>query len=167
MSRVGKKPVSVPGGVTVKLAAREISVSGPKGTNAWEWPDTAEVVYDAGAKTIAVTRINDSKPARANHGLTRAIIANLVHGVSEGFQKRLQIYGTGYSCKLQGKVLHLNIGFMGRRRGLGSQFELPIPDGIEVVIEKEATRGDTEPAALVVKGFDKQQVGPDRQGINR
>jgi large subunit ribosomal protein L6 len=87
------------------------------------------------------------------------LINNMVKGVAEGFERRLLIYGTGYNCKLQGKTLHLNIGFMGRRRGLGSQFELAVPDGIEVVIEKDAARGDTEPASLLVKGISKQGVG--------
>ncbi len=159
MSRVGKQPVPVPAGVTVKLTGREISVSGSKGNLSWTFPETAEVSFDEPGKQVCVTRKDDRKQSRSNHGLTRSLIANMVKGVSEGFQKRLLIYGTGYNCKLQGSVLHLNVGFMGRRRGLGSQFELPVPAGVEVVVEKEATRGDHEPARLVIKGADKQRVG--------
>jgi large subunit ribosomal protein L6 len=117
------------------------------------------VVYDEGSKLISVTRRDDAKQSRADHGLTRALVNNMVKGVSEGFEKRLLVYGTGYNCKLQGQTLHLNVGFSGRRRGVGSQFELPVPKGLEVVVEREAARGDSDPASLVIRGCDKQQVG--------
>ncbi len=159
MSRVGKNPIPVPSGVTVKVAGREVTVSGPKGTSSWVYPDSAKVSFDDGAKLIQVARKNDERQSRANHGLTRSLIANMVKGVSEGFQKRLLIYGTGYNCKLQGRTLHLNVGFSGRRRGLGSQFEIPVPDGVDVVVERDAARGDMDPASMVVQGFDKQKVG--------
>lgn len=159
MSRVGKKPVPVPEGVSVAVTGREVSVKGPKGNAAWSVPDTAEVVFDKGARQITVTSSGDAKQSRMNHGLARALIANMVRGVSQGFEKRLQIYGTGYNCKLQGRTLHLNVGFSGRRRGLGAQFEVVVPDGIEVVVEVPAARGDADPARLVVKGSDKQKVG--------
>jgi len=159
MSRVGKTPVAIPSGVTVKVASGEVSVSGPKGQLAWKHPSTADVVVDDAGKCVRVSKVGNSKQADANYGLTRALIANMVKGVAEGFQKRLLIYGTGYNCKLQGKTLHLNVGYSGRRRGVGSQFELTVPDGVEVVVEKDAARGDTEPASLVVKGCDRQKVG--------
>ncbi len=159
MSRVGKKPVSVPSGVTLKLAGREIAVSGPKGALSWTHPATAKVAYDEASKAVVVTRRDDTKQSRANHGLTRALIANMVKGVSVGFERRLLIYGTGYNCKLQGRTLHLNVGFSGRRHGLGSQFELPVPDGLEIVVERDAARGETDPAQLLIRGCDKHQVG--------
>jgi len=159
MSRLGKKPISVPSGVTVKLAAGEVAVSGPKGASSWRPPTTAKVVFDDRAKLISVERLDDSKQARANQGLARSLIANMITGVHTGFERRLQIYGTGYNCKLQGRTLHLNVGYSGRRRGVGSQFELPVPEGIEVVVEKEAARGETEPAQFVIRGNDKQRVG--------
>jgi len=159
MSRIGNRPVVVPSGVTVKIQGRHVSVSGPKGSLDWTHPGTAQVTYDEGAKAIVVTRSDDRKQSRANHGLTRALIANMVQGVAEGFSRRLEIYGTGYNCKLQGRKLQLNVGFSGRRRGLGAQFEVNVPDGLEVVVEKEAARGDNEPAVLVINGRDKQQVG--------
>ena len=159
MSRIGEKPVPVPAGVTVKLAGREISVSGPKGASSWIHPSTAEVTYDEASRLVTVHRKGDAKRSRANHGLTRALINNMVEGVSEGFQKRLLISGTGYNCKLQGRTLHLNVGFSGRRRGKGSQFEIPVPDGVEVEVERDAARGDRDPASLVIRGFDKQKVG--------
>ena len=159
MSRVGKQPVPVPAGVTVKVDGREVSVSGPQGDLSWVFPDTAEVAYNGDAKQVEVSRKDDRKQSRANHGLTRALIANMIQGVSDGFERRLHIYGTGYGCKTEGRMLHLNVGFSGRRRGLGSQFEIPIPEGLEVVIEKPAARGDQEPAQLLVKGISKQLVG--------
>ena len=159
MSRVGKQPIEVPSGVTVKVTGRDISVSGPKGTSAWTFPYTAAVALDDGGKRITITSREKTKQAQANHGLTRALIANMVKGVSQGFERRLQIYGTGYNCKLQERMLYLNVGFTGRRHGREAQFELQVPEGLEVVVEKEAARGDTDPASLVIKGFDKQRVG--------
>ena len=159
MSRVGKQPVAVPSGVTFKVDGRDITVSGPKGALSWTHPATTKVTYDGTSGTIVVARRDDTKQSQANHGLTRALIANMVKGVSEGFEKRLLIYGTGYSCRLQGSTLHLNIGFAGRRRGLGSQFEIRVPDGLEVVVERDTARGETDPAQLLIKGCDKQRVG--------
>jgi large subunit ribosomal protein L6 len=159
MSRVGKQPIPVPAGVSIKIADGQVSVTGPKGTSTLRTPPLAKVRMEDGNKSVKVDRQDDSKQARANHGLTRALIANMIKGVSTGFERRLQIYGTGYNCKLQGKTLHLNVGFSGRRRGVGSQFELPVPPGIEVVVEKDAARGEQEPAQFVIRGFDKQVVG--------
>ena len=136
MSRIGRLPIPIPGGVTVKVQKRDISVSGPKGQSTWTFPETARVTVDEASRRITVTRMDDRKQSRANHGLTRALIANMVKGVNEGFHKRLKIYGTGYSCKLQGRTLLLNIGFSGRGRGRNAQFELPLPAGIEVVIAR-------------------------------
>ena len=159
MSRVGKQPIAIPSGVSVKVTDGQVSVTGPKGTSSMRLPRLAKVQLVDNNKTVKIERADDSKQARANHGLTRALIANMVKGVSAGFEKRLQIYGTGYNCKLQGKTLHLNIGYSGRRRGVGSQFELQVPQGLEVVVEKDAARGEQEPAQFVIRGFDKQQVG--------
>lgn len=159
MSRVGKIPVPIPGGVTVKINGLDVSVTGPKGTSSWTFPDGVEIAQDDEGKHVVVKRLNDEKQSRANHGLTRALIANMITGVTTGFEKRLQIFGTGYNCKLQNGVLHLNVGFMGRRRGIGSQFELKVPSDLEVVVEKEAARGDNDPAQLVIRGVSKQSVG--------
>ena len=159
MSRIGEKLIAVPSGVTIKLANREVSVAGPKGTSVWVYPDTADVSYDESSRSVTVKRKNDLKQSRANHGLTRALINNMVQGVSEGFEKRLLVYGTGYSCKLEGGSLHLNLGFSGRRRGLGAQFLVPVPSGIEVIVERDTARGDNEPASVVIRGFEKQKVG--------
>lgn len=159
MSRVGKKPIEVPGGVTVKVAGREVRVTGPKGSSQWTHPSTAKVYYDDGAKRITVTSEVGTKQGRSNFGLTRALIANMVTGVSTGFERRLLIYGTGYNCKCEGGKLRLNIGYSGRGKDRAAQFEVPVPQGIEIVIEREAARGETDPARLVIKGIDKQAVG--------
>lgn len=159
MSRVGVKAISVPAGVTIAVSGRSVTVSGPKGKSTWEHPLETTVAYDDKGRSISVARANDSKQGRANHGLTRALLANMVKGVSEGFSRRLQIYGTGYNCKFDGKTLHLNVGFSGRGDGKPSQFQIPVPAGVEVVVETPAARGDNEPAQILVKGFDKQKVG--------
>lgn len=159
MSRVGKQPIPVPSGVTVTVAGRDVTVTGPKGSLGWCLPDTAEVVFDESSRQLAVTRLSDAKQSRMNHGLSRSLLANMVKGVYEGFEKSLEIYGTGYNCKLEGRTLHLNVGFSGRRRGLGSQFELPVPDGLEVEVTVPAARGDADPAKFVIRGADKQKVG--------
>lgn len=159
MSRIGEKPVAVPAGVTVSVEGRAVTVSGPKGTSTWVHPARTAVTYDAGSGSVKVTRKDDTKQGRADHGLTRALVNNMVKGVLEGFERRLLIYGTGYNCKLQGRTLHLNVGYSGRRRGIGSQFELEVPEGLEVVVERDAARGENDPASLVIRGYDKQQVG--------
>jgi len=159
MSRVGKQPVPLPAGVSCKLANREVTLNGSKGALSMRWPTLVEVGFDDATKTVRVTRQDDTKQAKANHGLARALIANMAHGVSQGYEQRMEIYGTGYNCKLVGQVLHINVGFSGRRRGVGSQFELPVPKGLEVVVEKDAARGDNEPAVFLIRGCDKQRVG--------
>ena len=143
----------------VRIDQQAFSVTGSKGSLEWQFPQTATVAFDESSRMLTVGSREQTKQARANHGLTRSLLANMVKGVSDGFQKRLLIYGTGYNCKLEGRTLHLNIGFMGRRRGLGSQYELPVPDGLEVVVEVPAARGETAPAKLVIAGCDKQAVG--------
>lgn len=159
MSRVGKQAIPIPSGVTVSVTGQSVAVQGPKGKLNLTAPASATVSVDTASKLVKVARKGDDKQSRANHGLTRALVANMVKGVSDGFEKRLQIYGTGYNCKLQGRVLHLNVGFSGRNRGKGSQFEVTVPQGLEVVVEKDAARGDNEPAQFVVRGCDKQMVG--------
>ncbi|RJP40916.1 MAG: 50S ribosomal protein L6 [Phycisphaerales bacterium] len=159
MSRLGNKPIDVPAGVKVQIAGGAVNVSGPKGSLSWTVPATAELALDEGGRQLRVASRGQDKQARANHGLTRSLVANMVRGVSEGYHKRLLIYGTGYNCKLLGNVLHLNIGYMGRSRDGGSQFEVPVPAGLQVDVETPAARGDNEPARLVIRGCDKQAVG--------
>jgi large subunit ribosomal protein L6 len=157
MSRIGKKPVPLPGGVHVNIAGHDIRVSGPKGNLSWTVPDPIGVMLDN--NNVVVTRPDDQPRNRALHGLTRALIANMVQGVTEGYEIKLEVYGTGYSVKKQGRQLWLNIGFVGRGHNRPAQFMIDIPAGIEVDIQTEAARGDTDPARFSVKGIDKQAIG--------
>ena len=157
MSRIGKKPVPIPGGVTVRIAGRDVEVSGPKGKLSWDVPAPIEVAVED--NQVVCQRPDDAKRSRALHGLSRALIANMVKGVSEGYQIGLEIYGTGYNCKLEGQTLLLNVGYMGRGIGRKAQYEIPLPSGLEVKIDVPAARGDSDPAKFTIIGADKQQVG--------
>jgi len=166
MSRIGKKPVAVPSSVKVELKLKDqaIKTAGPKGELSWRWPDTITVAFDAAASQVVVTRSDDTSQSKALHGLTRALIANMVQGCEKGYERKLEVYGTGYSCDVKGKQLLLNCGHMGRgidRHGKQkeAQFYVGIPDGVTVTIETKAARGDTEPARFTVTGADKQKVG--------
>ena len=167
MSRIGKKPVPVPDGVKVEIAGGRCSVSGSLGQLSWELPEVITAEYDAGAKAIRVERSGDAKQARALHGTSRALLANMVHGVSRGYERRLLIYGTGYSCNLKDGFLRLNVGFMGRGSKEKPQFQVPVPEGVDVEIETPAARGDLEPAKFVVRGCDKQAVGQFAAEVRR
>ncbi len=159
MSRIGKKPILVPKGVKFEVRDHTVRLSGPKGELSWRFPDGVTVEYEAASSQVHVKRTSDAGRDRALHGLARALINNMVVGVTQGYEKRLEIYGTGYSCKVQGKQLHLNVGFMGRGFGKPAQFMLDIPAGLTVDVEVAAARGDTEPAKFVIRGVDKQLVG--------
>ncbi|MCH7526553.1 MAG: 50S ribosomal protein L6 [Planctomycetes bacterium] len=159
MSRVGKKPVPVPEGVTVAIKGQTIDVSGPKGKLSWSAPAAVALKHDADRKCVDVTRRTGGKQAQALHGTSRALIANLVEGVTKGFEKRLLIYGTGYGCNVRDNKLELNVGFVGRGTKDKPQFSIEILAGLEIQIETPAARGDTDPAKLVVRGCDKELVG--------
>lgn len=159
MSRIGKKPVPVPKEVKVELKGDEIKISGPKGQLTWRYPKTIQVAFDAAASEVRVTRASDEKTDRALHGLTRSLINNMMIGAAKGYEKKLEIYGAGFSCKLQGKQLHLNIGHMGRGVGKAAQYMIDVPSELTVEVEVPAARGDSEPAKFTVRGADKQMVG--------
>lgn len=162
MSRIGKKPVAVPSAVKVELKDHTIKTSGPKGTLSWQYPAAVEVAVDAGL--IKVTRKDDTAQSKALHGLTRALIANMVLGCEKGYEKKLEIYGTGYSCDLKGTRLLVNCGYMGRGvdqdgKPKEAQFAIDVPEGLKVTVEVKAARGESEPAKLTIAGPDKQMVG--------
>jgi large subunit ribosomal protein L6 len=157
MSRVGNKPVPIPGGVKVNIANQDVSVSGPKGNLAWAVP--APIVATLEDNHVVLRRPDDEPANRALHGLSRALIANMVTGVSDGYEIKLEVYGAGYSAKKQGNQLLLNVGFMGRGHNRPAQFMIDIPPGIEVDVQVEAARGDTDPAKFSIRGIDKQAVG--------
>lgn len=164
MSRIGKKPVVVPSAVKVEVKGHSITTSGPKGTLTWQYPRGVEVAFDATSKQVQVTRQEDTPQGRALHGLTRALIANMVLGCEKGYERKLEIYGTGYGCDLKGAKLLVNCGYMGRGVGKDgkpkeAQFVLEVPASLKVTVEVKAARGESEPAKLTVAGPDKQMVG--------
>ena len=145
MSRIGKMPVEVPAGVTVTLDGQRVAARGPKGALELDVRSPIAVGWaDNAGKSIVVTRPTDQKDHRALHGLTRALIANIVQGVSQGFSKTLEIVGVGYRAQTKGKGLELRLGF-------AHTIDYPAPDGISF----EAPN----PTTIVVRGADKQQVG--------
>ncbi len=157
MSRIGKQPIALPSGVKIDVAGQAVNVQGPKGKLSWTLPAGINAAVADGR--LNVTRVNDLAQSRALHGLSRALLNNMVKGVLSGYEQKLEVHGTGYSVKVAGKQLLLNIGFMGRGVGRAAQFIIDIPEGISVDVEVQAARGENEPAKFTVKGIDKQAVG--------
>jgi len=152
MSRIGKQPVAIPDGVKVAVQDRTVRVEGPLGKLQWEHPFGLTVSVDEEAGEVRVERPDDQRRSRAMHGLTRSLIANMVEGVTQGYRRGLELYGTGYSVQQQGQKLVFQCG-------VSHPVEKAIPSGIEVEIEVPNTRGNDTPARFVVNGCDKQQVG--------
>ncbi len=150
MSRIGKKPIPVPDGVTVSLGPGRVTVNGPKGELEQVVSSRMEIVEEEG--TLKVSRPTDRGPDRAVHGLTRSLVANMVEGVTEGFEKRLEIQGVGYRAKLAGKALELSVGY-------SHTVSVPAPDGIEFDVP--------QPTQVIVRGIDKQLVGEIASQIRR
>ena len=142
MSRIGKQPVPIPDKVSVDVKGRHVTVKGPKGTLARELPET--IVVEQEGSNVKVSPENDSRIARQRHGLCRTLVANMVEGVSKGFEKRLQIQGVGYRAQAQGKKLTLNVGY-------SNPVEMQMPEGIDVAVEK-----NTE---VILNGIDKEVLG--------
>ncbi len=142
MSRVGKKPVPVPAGVTAKVDGQHVSVKGAKGELHFTVPENVAVEMRDGA--IAVDPRSDDKPAQAMWGMARAMIANIVTGVTKGFERKLEITGVGYKAAVQGKKLQLSLGY-------SHDIDFPIPEGIAIVAAR--------PTELLISGIDKRQVG--------
>jgi large subunit ribosomal protein L6 len=142
MSRIGKKPVPVPAGVTASVDGQTVKVKGPKGALQFVAPDEVGVTMDKGA--IKVDPRSDSKRARSMWGTSRTLVANLMTGVTRGFEDKLEINGVGYRAAVQGKNLQLALGY-------SHDVVYPIPEGISIVTPK--------PTEIVVSGIDKQRVG--------
>jgi len=161
MSRIGKKPVPIPEGVKVEQSGNTIKVIGPLGSLQLRCPPEINVRIDETAKQIVVE--NPRPQLRRNrqlHGTTRALIANMVTGVSKGFEKKMEIYGTGYNVKEQGGKLVFQIGF-------SHPVEVVVPKEIKVSIETAATRGDEVPAKFTLSSIDKQLLGQFAADIRR
>lgn len=143
MSRIGRKPITVPAGVTVTLGdANVVTVKGPLGTLTQQFNANMQLSLDAGVLTVA--RPDDEPANRAAHGLTRTLLENMIIGVSTGYSKTLQIVGVGYRCALQGKNLLLNLGY-------SHPITVDAPEGITFEVPDTNT--------IIVKGYDKQVVG--------
>ena len=143
MSRIGRMPIAIPAGVTVTIAEKNVvSVKGPKGELVRELPVEMEIKEEEGK--IIVTRPNDLKRMKSLHGLTRTLIANMITGVTAGYEKKLEINGVGYRASKAGKKLTLNLGY-------SHPVEMEDPEGIETVMEGQNI--------IFVKGIDKEKVG--------
>ena len=153
MSRIGKKPVIISEGVKVEQKDQRIKVSGPLGNLEMDCHPRIKVEIDSSAGKILV--VNEHPEIRQNkqlHGTMRALIANMITGVSKGFEKKMEIYGTGYNVKEQSGKLIFQVGF-------SHPVEMPVPKGIKVNIEVGATRGNEVPARFTVSGMDKCLLG--------
>lgn len=142
MSRIGKQPIAIPGGVKVSIANRLIKVEGPKGKLEFTHHENIAVASDG--KQVTVTRPNDERQNRALHGLTRALVNNMVVGVTTGYQKKLKVEGVGFQAAAKGKGVELTVGFANR-------ITHEPPPGVTVAVP--------DPTTIVVSGVDKQIVG--------
>ena len=142
MSRIGKRPIPVPQKVTVTIAGQDVAVKGPKGELARTLPPEVEVLQEG--ETVLVNRRNESRNARQRHGLCRTLVANMVEGVSQGFQKRLEIQGVGYRAQVQGRNLILNVGY-------SNPVQIEPPEGIQIAVENNVN--------VLVTGINKELVG--------
>jgi len=143
MSRIGKQPVKIPSGVKLSLADRTITVEGPLGKLHWEHRPEIAIEIDDQKKQVCVRRRDDNRMARALHGLTRALVQNMVDGVTRGYEKRLEIVGVGYLAAVQKNILQLRVG-------LANELQVPIPAGLTVTCPDQQH--------VLIKGIDRQQV---------
>ncbi|MCK4590823.1 MAG: 50S ribosomal protein L6 [Candidatus Latescibacteria bacterium] len=152
MSRIGRKSIVIPQVVKVNVEDGYVLVKGPQGELSVSYKPNIQIQVKEGK--MELTCKNQGKQAKALYGLTRSLVANAVQGVSQGFERRLEIVGVGYRVKLDGRNLQLNIGF-------SHPIVLPAPDGIEFALEEgRRTRGEQEAAQkIIVKGIDRQKVG--------
>ena len=142
MSRIGRQPIAVPEGVEVQIASGQVTVKGPKGE--LQQSLVSDMTVELADGTVTVERPTDRGEHRALHGLTRSLIFNMVQGVTEGYEKRLEIQGVGYRANLRGNLLELSLGF-------SHPVSVQAPEGIEFEVP--------QPTEIIVRGIDKQQVG--------
>ncbi|HEV2207182.1 MAG TPA: 50S ribosomal protein L6 [Verrucomicrobiae bacterium] len=142
MSRIGKQPIVLPPKVKVEIKGQQVHVEGPKGKLDWQLPRRTSIKVDGG--TVHISRQGDDAEAKALHGLSRALVNNMVKGVSDGFVKKLEIQGVGFKAAVQGKTVNMSLGF-------SHPINYPIPDQIKVTVE--------ENTKLTIEGPDRQVVG--------
>jgi large subunit ribosomal protein L6 len=150
VSRIGRQPISIPDGVDVEVAPGRVAVKGPRGELAQAISHEMKVELADG--TLTVSRPTDRGPHRALHGLTRSLVANMVEGVTNGYERRLEIQGVGYRARLQGRTLELSVGF-------SHTVALEAPEGIEFEVP--------QPTQVIIRGIDKQLVGETAARIRR
>jgi large subunit ribosomal protein L6 len=144
MSRIGKAPVAIPSGVKVKIENRLVTVEGPLGKLEHQHHPAVSVEVDEPTSSVKVTRQDDNRISRSVHGLTRALVNNMVEGVTKGYEKKLEIVGVGYLAALQKDVLQLRVGF-------ANELHVPVPQGLTVTCPDQTH--------VTIKGIDKQLVG--------
>jgi large subunit ribosomal protein L6 len=142
MSRIGKQPITIPAKVKVEIKGQQVFVEGPKGKLNWELPQRTSLKVDGGK--VVVSRQGDDAHARALHGLSRALVNNMLRGVSEGFMKKLEIQGVGFKASVQGNMVNMSLGY-------SHPIVYPIPAQIKVTVE--------ENTKITVEGPDRQAVG--------
>jgi large subunit ribosomal protein L6 len=152
MSRIGKQPVSYAAGVKVQVADGTVRIEGPKGKLELNCHPNMGIEHDDKAKAIRVTRPDDERLNRALHGLTRSLIANMVQGVTKGFEKKLKIEGIGYQARMDKKTVVLTVGY-------ANAIEMTPPEGVTVEL--------ADPTTILVRGVDKQKVGQFAAEIRR
>jgi large subunit ribosomal protein L6 len=152
MSRIGKQPVVIPTGVKIQMGDGTVRVEGPKGKLELSYHRNMKVQLDEAAKVIRVSRPDDERQNRALHGLTRSLIANMVQGVTKGFEKRLKIEGIGYQARMDKKNLVLTVGY-------ANAIEMAPPEGVVAELPDATT--------IVIKGADKQKVGQFAAEVRR
>jgi large subunit ribosomal protein L6 len=150
MSRIGKMPVSLPAGVEVAVSGQNVSVKGPKGTLEREFHERVEIVVEDGQ--AVVTRADETRQSKALHGLSRALLANMVTGVSDGYRKELEIIGVGYRAALKGSDLEMQLGF-------SHSVPFAAPAGISFEVPEQTK--------IVISGIDKEQVGQVAANIRK
>jgi large subunit ribosomal protein L6 len=142
MSRIGKKPIAIPGGVEVKLTGSTVMVKGPLGKLDWALTEGVQVAIGNGQ--VVVSRASDDRKLRALHGLVRAELNNMIHGVTKGYERSLEITGVGYKTQLQGRTMSFNVGYI-------NPVLFQVPVGIDVKVDKQTL--------INIKGVDKRLVG--------
>jgi large subunit ribosomal protein L6 len=161
MSRVGKKPIAIPNGVKIEQTGRLLKATGPKGTLQVDIHPDIEVTVDAGANQVRLVNPDpENRTLRALHGTMRALVNNILVGVSTGFSREMRIFGTGYNLKVQGTKLVLQVGFC-------HPIELEIPKSVKVEIKTPATKGNDVPAIFTLSSPDKHELGQFAANIRR
>lgn len=159
MSRIGKKPIEIPSGVKLEVSGTKVKANGPKGNLEIQCHPSINVVVDGNSVSVENPK-PENRTAKALHGTMRSLVNNMVIGVSKGFERKMEIYGTGYNVKEQGGKLVLNVGFC-------HPVEMQVPKSVQVNIEVPATRGNDVPAKFSLTGFDKHELGQFAANIRR